>query len=155
MKFDNSYHLEKGSKKHFCPKCQKKRFVRYVDASNGNYLDRIYGRCDREVKCGYHQNPFQKNFPASVQRVRVGTKHPVVPSFIPPSMVGRSKGHSNCFIRFLEKHFGKEKTKKLVDLYRIGTSAKWPGAVVFWQIDSCGNVRTGKIMLYDQTGHRE
>jgi len=148
------YQLEKGNKKHICPKCHKKRFVRYVDSLSGDYLSSVYGRCDRGGKCGCHQNPFQKNFPASAQRIGVGKKHPIAPSFIPLSIVGRSMGHSNCFIRFLEKHFGKEETEKLVGLYRIGTSAKWGGAVVFWQIDSCGNVRTGKIMLYDQTGHR-
>jgi hypothetical protein len=31
----------------------------------------------------------------------------------------------------------------------IGTSKYEPGAVVFWQVDITGRVRTGKIMLYD------
>lgn len=48
-----------------------------------------------------------------------------------------------------------ETADKLVAQYRIGTSKHWPGATVFWQIDAQGNVRTGKIMLYDKdTGKR-
>uniref|UniRef100_UPI0025AFE5A2 DUF6371 domain-containing protein n=1 Tax=Muribaculum intestinale TaxID=1796646 RepID=UPI0025AFE5A2 len=36
-----------------------------------------------------------------------------------------------------------------------GTSKLWPGSCVFWQTDIDGNVRTGKVMLYDaETGKR-
>lgn len=39
--------------------------------------------------------------------------------------------------------------------YFIGTSGRWNGATVFWQIDRRGHIRTGKIMLYDAiTGNR-
>jgi len=52
------YILEKGSRKHQCPDCKKKAFVRYVDTGNSNnYLPSQYGRCDRESNCGYHQTP--------------------------------------------------------------------------------------------------
>jgi len=52
------YTLEKGSKKHRCPSCKKKTFVRYFDTqSSNNYLPSPYGRCDRESNCGYHQLP--------------------------------------------------------------------------------------------------
>jgi hypothetical protein len=51
--------------------------------------------------------------------------------------------------------FGEEETIRLFQLYRIGTSAKWGGSAVFWQIDMNGLVRTGKIMCYNpETGHR-
>ena len=40
-------------------------------------------------------------------------------------------------------------------MYRVGTSKHWQGATVFWQIAADGEVRGGKIMLYDRlTGHR-
>src|SRR5690606_34441643 len=39
--------------------------------------------------------------------------------------------------------------------YQIGTSKHWRGAVAFWQIDELNEVRTGKIMLYNEfTGKR-
>ena len=44
---------------------------------------------------------------------------------------------------------------ELMKRYYVGTSRHWQGATVFWQIDSNGKVRTGKIILYNpQTGKR-
>lgn len=80
-----------------------------------------------------------------------------VPSFISPDIVGRSLSHYdiNPLYYYLSNVFGVEGTMRLFDMYRIGTSAKWGGATIFWQTDISGNVRTGKIMLYDtQTGYR-
>ena len=52
------YSLEKGSKKHHCPDCNKKTFVLYIDTETGDYLPEQYGRCDRESKCAYKLNPY-------------------------------------------------------------------------------------------------
>jgi len=50
--------------------------------------------------------------------------------------------------------FDREIVQDLINTYHIGTSKHWKGAAVFWQIDIQGNIRTGKIMLYDNNGHR-
>lgn len=54
------FFLEKysGPKSRFtCPKCGRKgEFVRYVD-ENGRYFGDDIGRCNREIKCGYHKKP--------------------------------------------------------------------------------------------------
>ena len=61
----------------------------------------------------------------------------------------------NPLYRYFTKVMGKENVDKLFSLYRVGTSRRWGGATVFWQIDRNSNVRAGKIMDYDAvTGHR-
>src|SRR5215210_7727964 len=57
MKAVHRYILEKSSRKHRCPDCGKKTFVRYVDKETGDYLQEQYGRCDREIRCSYFNPP--------------------------------------------------------------------------------------------------
>ncbi len=62
---------------------------------------------------------------------------------------------ANDFVQFLANHFGNEITIQLILRYNIGTSKHWYGATVFWQVDTAGRIRTGKIMKYDAvTGKR-
>jgi hypothetical protein len=51
------YSLDKSSKKYFCPNCNKKTFVLYIDTETGNYLTTNFGKCDREQNCNYHKAP--------------------------------------------------------------------------------------------------
>jgi hypothetical protein len=58
---------------------------------------------------------------------------------------------ANNFIIYLNSLFGKEITNGLISKYFIGTSKHWNNANVFWQIDTKGKIRTGKIMVYNAT----
>lgn len=81
----------------------------------------------------------------------------ITPSYIPSSYVLRSQSHYsiNPLYQYFCRVFGESETNRLFDMYRIGTSAKWGGSTVFWQIDINGQVRTGKVMCYNaETGHR-
>ncbi len=81
----------------------------------------------------------------------------ITPSYIPSSYVLRSQSHYsiNPLYQYFCRVFGENETNRLFDMYRIGTSAKWGGSTVFWQIDINGQVRTGKVMCYNaETGHR-
>jgi hypothetical protein len=61
----------------------------------------------------------------------------------------------NHFVSFLVNKFGKIKAMQLIEEYRVGTAKHWYGSTVFWQVDIQGNIRSGKIMLYDRlTGRR-
>ena len=54
---DYQFAVSKGRRqKHICPSCGRRTFVRYID-EEGNYIGNDVGRCDREVKCGYHKKP--------------------------------------------------------------------------------------------------
>ena len=57
MESEYKYQLEKGSRKHLCPQCNKKTFVRFIDVESREYLPYEFGRCDRESKCNYYLNP--------------------------------------------------------------------------------------------------
>lgn len=44
-------------------------------------------------------------------------------------------------------YFGVDVASNLVSNYFIATSEHWKGAILFWQIDTQGKVRTGKVLL--------
>lgn len=57
------YQLPKKAIKIDCPDCgpkHRKTLSLYVDTQTGEPLPEIYGRCDREDKCAYHLNPYEK-----------------------------------------------------------------------------------------------
>lgn len=158
-----------------CPSCgRKKCFVKYVDTMGRITLPDSVGICDRVKKCGYHYTPkdYFREHPeakdalmedqafvdaSSLRSATIQQEEPVEPSYIPTDLVEKTLGHYdiNPLYQFLCCIFGKEKTAWLFAHYRVGTSKKWNGATVFWQVDVYGKVRTGKIMGYDaKTGHR-
>lgn len=61
----------------------------------------------------------------------------------------------NPLYRYLCKVIGVDGTKRQFERYRVGTSNKWNGSTVFWQIDKDNHVRAGKVMAYNPLdGHR-
>jgi hypothetical protein len=177
--FNHRYILEKGSQKHICPGCGKKRFVRYIDEVDRVYLPQVYGRCDRESSCAYHLNPYLDGYLKSVTQLTKSynsingcnemsrTKSLIIYksdssrtkqiSYIPYEDVklSRTHYHKNNFTLWLTSFIGTTITSQVISKYHIGTSKHWPGATIFWQIDQHGKVRSGKIMLYNvSSGHR-
>ncbi len=109
----------------------------------------------------------QKQFEKKWQKTAKVEQKPV--SFIPVEVFKASLKcyKANHFVKFLINLFGVEVASQLVSRYFIGTSnhrfrnkdyigyISEQGANIFWQIDSQGKVRTGKIMLYSpDTGRR-
>lgn len=151
-----------------CPSCQQrdKTFSLYIDTETGEHIHPTVGRCNRESNCRHHYTPkqyFQDNnisfdtpqFKAYKPLLVKPQSKPI--SFIPAEKLKASlKAYeSNHFVSYLLELLGAEITNDLVGKYFIGTSKHWDGASVFWQIDSQGKVRTGKIMLYSpSTGKR-
>lgn len=153
--------------KHECPECGHQGcFVRYIDNERKITFPEYVGRCDRECHCGYHftpkmyfekhpevsHKPFNQPETATIQKVQ---SRPA--SYIPVHIMQQSLAwyEANNLYLFMAEKIGREKAKILSDEYKIGAGKHWNGATVFWQVDIGGNVRTGKVMLYDrQTGHR-
>lgn len=173
------YQLERGSRKFRCPSCGEKRFVRYV-SENGSYLDDEIGRCDRESSCGYHLTPksyFEANgvqcsIPGvlnklnkvnalnalnTIERKLNKIEQPLSKfGVIDNSFVTRSleRANENHFLNYLLSFIDVEYVQKAAQRYLIGTAKG--GRTVFWQIDTKGKARTGKIIAYNpQTGKRD
>lgn len=171
---DHKYILEpyKGmNTRYHCPSCQQrdKTFSLYIDTETGEHIHPTVGRCNRESNCGYHYTPKQyfqdNNIPFDTPQPKAYKPRPVTPqtkpvSLIPVDVVKQSLqigktvlqvADTNHFVKFLIDQFGEKVANQLVSRYFIATSKHWNGATVFWQIDTQGKVRTGKIMLYSPT----
>jgi len=145
-----------------CPICLQKTLVRYIDSETDQYINDEVGRCDREVKCGYHftaKQYFEANKSPRIKYTQIShfkpqIKHILKPHYISVDTVASTlEMPSNAnFIKFLETKYGEAETKKVISKYQLGA---FKNDVVFWQIDTSNRVRTGKIMKYDlNTGKR-
>jgi len=75
-------------------------------------------------------------------------------SFLPSQAINTN--FEGCSLYdFLCSYFAVTDVDRVMMLYRVGSSDRWPKSVVFYQIDRYCRYRTGKIMAYDpQTGKR-
>ena len=157
--------------RHTCPQCGRKHtFTRYIDTENNNqYLSDNVGKCNRLDKCGYHYTPKQYfadnpwlrekgDVCSFVQIHRVNEQMnmnkptPRQIYTIPESITVATEGGDSAHMRWIERLYGREAHNRVQSLYRTGGVED---AVIFWQRDIEGRVRTGKIMVYDEvTGKR-
>jgi hypothetical protein len=148
--------LEKGSKKHTCPSCQKqKKYNRYINSETGEYLPIEYGYCERINNCGYSNH----NIKEYLQSLRAEP----TPEDSTQAVLKRCFSNSvksvvlqpNNFVLYLRSLFNDRLTNDAVKRYHIGNSKDFQGHTVYWQIDHSKKVRTGKIIGYDAcTGKR-
>ena len=149
------YSLEKGSKKHECPNCNKKRYVRYVNNETNEYADHEFGRCDREQECGYHRSPTNKT--VDTPSYFTNNKPTMKISYVSSATVESTlcNYETNAFVMFLKTVYNEKMVNDVLTKYMVGTSDKYGGSPIFWQIDEKNKTRSGKIMGYDKaTGKR-
>lgn len=165
----STYQLEVGSKKHICPRCRKKRFVRYVDTHTGNYLSVQYGRCDREIKCAYHQKPCQTELRRSKVHEQNGKNIPNIGTskaerFHLPMHILRRTQLAESYVRnqFLINLLTNvpfpvdfDALQEVVHLYKLGTIAKgyMEGALTLPFINRSGHVRAIQAKSFDEQNH--
>ncbi|MFB6457620.1 DUF6371 domain-containing protein [Chitinophaga sp. Hz27] len=161
------YSLERNSKKRICPACGKKTFVPFIDNLGNETLPAEYGRCDREINCGYFKkpdfgtmaqikkgenngNPIQKPYQCLKQYKETTAV------YIPIEVLQQSQQgfEYNHFTQYLDTLFGAATTFELIKCYQLGTSgSRWKGATVFWWVDIWGKVRAGQVKQFDHLGH--
>jgi hypothetical protein len=175
---EHRYRLEKGSKKHLCPGCDKKRFVRYIDTETGQLLPEQYGRCDRESNCGYFLNPYTDGYAKMIWQKEQGNsselpnnwkpckpqinrKPKPKPVFIPVEVFKQTLSgyEQNVFIQNLLNRvkypFEVNNIEKVISLYYLGTvkNGYRKGAITFPFIDIQNKVRAIQVKQFDEANH--
>lgn len=174
MTAEHRFTLDKSSKKHYCPRCTKKRLVRYVDMQDHEYLPDIYGRCDREADCCYHLNPYVDGYAKAIlnqgnvsglpnswkpmQKDLLSTPKPINFDFNTFKKT-LSNYDQNIFVQNLIQNvafpFAIDEVTKVIELYRLGTITNGyrSGAITFPFIDIKNNVRAIQVKQFDKTNH--
>jgi len=154
-----------------CPNCGKRHcFAPYVD-SDDQIVGEEYGRCDHESSCGYvkyppsepdwrnwqpnYQRQYQKPKPKVIVRPQPKQEPANGICTIPQEIVAKTIRTTpiSDFLKFLLTMFDMDTVVDLAKEYYIGVTKA--GDVVFYQIDSQGRCRSGKVMKYNpETGHR-
>lgn len=136
-----------------CPDCKREKvFVPYVD-EDGELQGEQYGRCNREINCGYIL------YPTSGHKGGTGTKF-VIPN-LEPKLFSLSEFLSHSFVlfsdnlsRYLLELFDTKLVAQVLSLYKVSTFGRWQGDTLFWYITLNHSVCSGKVMAYDTHGHR-
>lgn len=173
------YTLAKVSKKHFCPNCNKKSFVKYIDKNTGNYLPEIYGRCDREIKCSYELNPYKSgyskmiwqqeqgqctnNYQPSYNTTKSKPPKPLKRFYVPKEVLlqtlNKEAYEHNVFLQNLCTSipfpFLISDLEQVISLYYLGTIASEyrKGAITFPFIDKMNRIRAIQVKEFDNNNH--
>ena len=157
--------------RHTCPFCKTNHsFTQYLSDKTHQPIHHTVGKCNREIKCGYHYPPNQYflNNPASCRDEAclvspVPRPNPIIVTSpttqfqkgdrVPFLYVEQSLSLNSHFHQFLSTILTPSQIQNIVQNYALGATKS--GAVIFWQIDTQAQVRTGKIMQYNPlTGKR-
>jgi hypothetical protein len=170
---DYKYKLERSSRKHLCPNCNKQRFVRYIDTETYNYLPEQYGRCDREADCAYHLNPYTDGYAQRLNEDEnkieglsnkhihsIQTRLHTV-TFIPVEVLKKTRQgwEHNMFLQNLLNRipypFNPSAIENIIVHYQLGTVLKgyMAGAVTFPFIDEMNNIRAIQVKQFDESNH--
>jgi len=123
----------------------------------------IYGRCDREAKCGYHLNPYTDGYTKDSTRRKFKPFKPItaIQAYMPLETLKQTlQGYEqNTFIQNLLHRvpypFEPEDIEQVISLYRLGTiqNGYRQSAVTFPFIDQRNNIRAVQVKQFDSDNH--
>lgn len=157
------YKLDKSSKKYLCPSsgCGKKTFVRFVDSVTGELQSELYGRCDREDKCGYYLYPKSDwidsvNLTKSLairreSQLLVDKKQVFIPREALKTTLG---GYNDCaFFTYLSKRGVPDNLlEEIISMYLLGTiqSGYLRGALTIPYINEDDQIAFVQVKQFDE-----
>ena len=92
--------------------------------------------------------------PIKTENIPVDHSKKIELKYIDPAFVKESIQHQpeNNLLAYIRKTYGNKKTKRVINLYYLGTDAT--GYTLFWNIDRNLMARKAKAIKYDTTGKR-
>lgn len=158
---DYRYKFYRSSRKFLCPRCGKKSLVRYVDSFTGELHSEQYGKCDREVKCGFILYPNTKWVSSSnlikslairrESQLLVNKKQVYIPREAFNTTLG---GYNDCtFFTYLSNR-GVPDTllEEIISMYLLGTvqSGYLRGALTIPYINENDQVAFVQVKQFDE-----
>lgn len=113
----------------------------------------LYGRCDREQKCGYYRYP---DSDAKVSDTAVSYRElekPVL-EFSPLIKQFGEPFYSSNLCNYALSTLSKGNEERVRDVFKAYNVRYYKGYTLFFQIDCYGQVRSGKLIRYGNDGHR-
>lgn len=155
------YKFDKSSRKYLCPGCGKKSLVRYVDSFTGELESEQYGKCDREVKCGFILYPNTKwvgssNLIKSLairreSQLLVNKKQVYIPREAFNTTLG---GYNDCtFFTYLSKRGVPDNLlEEIISMYLLGTiqSGYLRGALTIPYINEDDQIAFVQVKQFDE-----
>lgn len=160
------FHLRIGSKKDRCPACGRMTFKPYRDATDGRDMTDGSGRCDREMKCGYHKPP-DKTMTPLAPPYRHHAPSPVAPPppvYIPDAVNEwmMTNAHHAGFLTNLINHvahrWNADDVWTTASKYRLGAIPpnqfqRYGHALTLPFIDVDGRVHAVMVKTFDRQNH--
>lgn len=155
------YKFDRSSRKFLCPRCGKKRLVRFVDSVTGELQPEQYGKCDREEKCGFLLYPKSDridsgNLTRSIA-IRRESKLPENRKqvFIPwKALEDIWGGYDECdFFKYLKTKGVPDKLlEKVIEIYYLGTiqSGYLRGALTIPFVNENDQVAFVQVKQFDE-----
>ena len=154
-----NYRYRLGRLTGVCPQCRRHTFKYYIDTVTGAKAGDYLGRCNREVKCGYHRRPTGNRPLTAAEATASLFDRPAddALSTIPREVYERLPpvNTDDNLCHYLSRRYGIGMVQQACRYFGVSHARFAGGSSAFWLIDRMGYIRSAKVMAYDRaTGHR-
>lgn len=153
------YRYRLGRLTGICPQCHRHTFKFYIDGLTGARAGDYLGRCNREVKCGYHRRPSDNRRLTDAEATESLFDRPsddtlsTIPREVYERLPPVNTDDNLCY--YLSRRYGIGLVQQACRYFGVSHARFAGGSSAFWLIDRMGYIRSAKVMAYDrETGRR-